>query len=170
MATATLANGGVLMTPRVVAAITNYDGEKVVEFGPVPRRKVFSRSTANTVSALLEDAASERGTARRAMVEGYRVAGKTGTTQKIVNGHYSTREHVGSFTGFFPANNPQVVITVIVDNGRPDTGGLGYGGIVAAPSFRNIAKKMIPHYAITPSPEATGYARNESSNYSSGGN
>ncbi|MDQ8185449.1 penicillin-binding protein 2 [Pelagicoccus sp. SDUM812002] len=170
MATSTLANGGVLMTPRVVAAITNYEGEKVVEFGPVPKRKVFSRSTARTVTTLLEEAASERGTARRAMVEGYRVAGKTGTTQKIVNGRYSTQQHVGSFTGFFPANNPQVVITVIVDGGRPSTGGLGYGGIVAAPSFREIAKKLIPHYAISPVPRASGYAHAEGANFSSGGN
>ncbi len=170
MATATLANGGVLMTPRVVAAITNYEGETVVEFGPVPKRKVVSRGTARTVAGLLEEAASERGTARRAMVEGYRVAGKTGTTQKIINGHYSSREHVGSFTGFFPADKPQVVITVIVDGGHPATGGLAYGGVVAAPSFRNIAKKLIPHYAITPSPAASDYARNEADNLSSGGN
>ncbi|MBD5780732.1 penicillin-binding protein 2 [Pelagicoccus sp. NFK12] len=170
MATSTLANGGVLMTPRVVAAITNYEGDTVVEFGPVPKRKVFSRGTARTVAALLEEAASERGTARRAMVEGYRVAGKTGTTQKIIDGRYSSREHVGSFTGFFPANNPQVVITVIVDNGRPATGGLGYGGIVAAPSFREIAKKLIPHYAITPSPKATGYAQHETLNRETGDN
>lgn len=159
MATATLANGGVLMTPRVIDAITNYDGEKVVQFGPLPKRKVFSRDTARTVTQLLEEAASVRGTARRAVVEGYRVAGKTGTTQKIIDGRYSTREHVGSFTGFFPADNPQVVITVIVDNGRPATGGLGYGGVVAAPSFREIAKKLIPHYAITPSPSAEEYAQ-----------
>lgn len=170
MATATLANGGVLMTPRVVAGITNYEGDTVVEFGPVSKRKVFSRGTARTVTTLLEEAASERGTARRAVVEGYRVAGKTGTTQKIVDGRYSTREHVGSFTGFFPANNPQVVITVIVDDGRPATGGLGYGGIVAAPSFREIAKKLIPHYAITPAPAASGYARSGETIYSSGGN
>ncbi len=169
MATATLANGGVLMTPRVVAAITNYEGETVVAFGPVPKRKVVSRDTARTVAGFLEEAASEKGTARRAMVEGYRVAGKTGTTQKIVNGHYSSHEHVGSFTGFFPADKPQVVITVIVDGGHPASGGLAYGGIVAAPSFRNIAKKLIPHYAITPSPAATGYARNEAENLSSGG-
>ena len=161
MATGTLANGGMLMTPRVVSSITNYEGEKVVEFGPLPKRKVFSRDTAQTVTQLLEEAASERGTARRAAVDGYRVAGKTGTTQKIVDGRYSSHEHVGSFTGFFPANNPQVVITVIVDNGRPAEGGLGYGGVVAAPSFRKIAQKLIPYYAIAPSPSTGGYARYE---------
>jgi len=169
MATSTLANGGVLMTPRVVAAITNYEGEKVVEFGPLPKRKVFSRDTAQTVTYLLEEAASVRGTARRAVVEGYRVAGKTGTTQKIIDGRYSNRQHVGSFSGFFPADNPQVVITVIVDNGRPATGGLGYGGVVAAPSFREIAKKLIPHYAISPSPTADGYAHYRTGNLSAGG-
>lgn len=169
MATSTLANGGILMKPRIVAAITNYEGETVVQFGPVPKRKVFSRSTARTVAQLLEEAASERGTARRAVIDGYRVAGKTGTTQKIVDGRYSSREHVGSFTGFFPANNPQVVITVIVDNGRPESGGLAYGGVVAAPSFRNIALKLIPHYAISPAPKATGFAGNESQTIRRGG-
>lgn len=164
MATATLANGGVLMTPKVVAAITNYEGDVIFEFGPVPKRKVMSRGTAQTVTHLLEEAASARGTARRAVVEGYRIAGKTGTTQKIVDGRYSTREHVGSFTGFFPADNPQVVITVIVDGGRPATGGLAYGGVVAAPSFRNIAKKLIPHYAISPSPSASGLAHSDARN------
>lgn len=169
MATATLANGGVLMTPRVVKAITNYEGEVVLEFGPLAKRKVFSLGTARMVSQLLEDAASERGTARRAMIDGYRVAGKTGTTQKIVNGRYSTREHVGSFTGFFPADNPEVVITVIVDSGKPE-GGLAYGGVVAAPSFRNIGLKLIPHYAISRSESASGLAQTQSGNLYSGGN
>ncbi|MDQ8204406.1 penicillin-binding protein 2 [Pelagicoccus sp. SDUM812003] len=162
MATSTLANGGVLMKPRIVSGITNYEGEQIVRFGPVPRRKVISRSTANVVTRLLEDAASDRGTARRAVIEGYRVAGKTGTTQKIVDGRYSSSQHVGSFTGFFPANNPQVVITVIVDGAQNP--GVAYGGVVAAPSFRNVAKKLIPHYAITPSDVAPGFAYSEDSN------
>ncbi|MBC2608203.1 peptidoglycan D,D-transpeptidase FtsI family protein [Pelagicoccus albus] len=174
MATSTLANGGVLMTPRVVAAITNYDGDVVAEFGPLPRRKVFSRDTARTVTQLLEEAASVRGTARKAVVEGYRVAGKTGTTQKIVGGRYSQKEHVGSFTGFFPANNPQVVITVIVDRANVyNSQGYrmtGYGGTVAAPSFSNIAKKLIPHYAISPSTSVDGFANLQSSTLHNGSN
>lgn len=156
MATATLANGGILMKPRIVSKITNYENEDVIEFGPLPRRKVVSRSTANVVSRLLEDAASSKGTARRAFIEGYRVAGKTGTSQKIVDGRYSSSQHIGSFSGFFPADNPQLVITVIVDGARLP--GVAYGGVVAAPSFRNIALKLIPHYAIRPSDEPPGLA------------
>lgn len=169
MATATLANGGILMRPRLVAEITDYDGETVVRFGPVPRRKVFSRSTANTVIHFLEEAASTRGTARRAVIDGYRVAGKTGTSQKIVDGSYSSTQHVGSFTGFFPADNPQVVITVIVDGGRPEQG-LGYGGVVAAPAFRNVGLKLIPHYAISPSEVTPGFAYSGNSNTLQEGN
>ncbi len=156
MATATLANGGILMRPRLVSGISNYDGNEVLRLGPVPKRKVFSRSTASIVTRLLEDAASERGTARRAAIDGYRVAGKTGTTQKIVDGEYSTSRHVGSFTGFFPADKPEVVITVIVDGA--EVPGVAYGGLVAAPSFRNIALELIPHYAIAPAPSGRGLA------------
>lgn len=173
MATATLANGGTLMTPRLVAAITNYDGEIVAEFGYLARRKVFSRETARIVSELLEEAASVRGTARRAAVEGYRVAGKTGTTQKILNGKYSRHEHVGSFTGFFPANDPKVVITVIVDNAIAYNENhervVGYGGLVAAPSFSSIAKKLIPYYAISPTASVSSYAQARIESRSVGG-
>lgn len=148
-ATATIANRGILMKPQIVSRITNIDGSEVVRFGPVPRRRVVSRSTANTVAALLEKTASQGGTALAASIPGFHVAGKTGTTQKIINGRYSRSQHVGSFSGFFPANNPQVVITVIVDGANVP--GLAYGSKVAAPSFKRIALKLIPHYAIVPS-------------------
>lgn len=155
MATATLANGGVLMKPRIVSKIVDFEGEEIVEFGPVPRRKVISRRTANKVASFLEEAASGHGTASLASVPGYSVAGKTGTSQKIVNGRYSNDLHVGSFTGFLPANKPQVVITVVVDGAKVTSGsGVAYGNVVAAPSFREIAKKLIPHYAISPNEES----------------
>ena len=77
------------------------------------------------------------------------VAGKTGTTQKIVDGRYSHSQHVASFSGFFPADKPELVITVIVDHPKFD--GLGYGGSVSGPAFRNIANSCINHLGIRPS-------------------
>lgn len=146
-AMATVANGGVLMRPQVVTKILNDRGETTMEFGPLPKRRVISEETANTVASLLEKTVSD-GTAKSAIVEGYRIAGKTGTSQKILNGHYSTRHHIGSFSGFFPADDPQLVITVIVDDA--DVPGISYGSKVAAPIFKELATSLIPYYAIQP--------------------
>lgn len=155
-AMASVANGGVLMRPLVVSRILDEEGVEVARFGPVSRRRVISRGTATTMAQLLEKAASPGGTARSAAIPGYHVAGKTGTSQKLVNGRYSTTSHVGSFAGFFPADNPQVVITVVIDGAV--LSGVAYGGTVAAPSFKTIAEKLIPHYAISPSPGDTRLA------------
>jgi len=157
-ATATLANGGTLMRPRVVAGIVDDEGGTVAAFGPSPRRRVFSRDTAALVTSLLEKAASAEGTAPLAAIEGFRVAGKTGTTQKIVDGQYSSQHHVGSFTGFFPADDPRIVMTIVVDGARRANGRPAYGSVVAAPSFRRIGLELIPHYAIAPSSGHGGFA------------
>ena len=90
------------------------------------------------------------GTGSSIEIPGYQMAGKTGTAQKLIDGRYSERNHVGSFVGFFPASNPRVVVTVIVDNGRPKDGGPAYGAKVAAPSFKRIAEKLIPYLDIKP--------------------
>ena len=102
------------------------------------------------MAKLLVNAASSDGTGEAAMIPGYEVAGKTGTTEKIINGRYSKSQFVGSFTGFFPARNPQIAITVIVDNGHLPTGGIAYGGKVAAPSFKHIGEQLIPYLGILP--------------------
>jgi cell division protein FtsI (penicillin-binding protein 3) len=83
-------------------------------------------------------------------VDGFDVAGKTGTTQKIINGKYSRSHHVGSFVGFFPAEKPKIVITVVVDEAKMKRGMLGYGGTVAAPAFQNVARKIISYLGIEP--------------------
>ena len=98
------------------------------------------------MSDMLSEVVSDTGTARRAALRGFKVAGKTGTSQKIINGTYSTRDHVASFTGFFPAQRPRLVITVVVDS--PKLKGVGYGGIVAAPSFRNVAEQAANYLGI----------------------
>ena len=109
-------------------------------------RRVISPKIATLMSEMLSEVVSDTGTARRAAIEGFKVAGKTGTSQKIINGAYSTHDHVASFTGFFPAQRPRLVITVVVDS--PKLKGVGYGGIVAAPSFKNIAEQAANYLGI----------------------
>ncbi|MGC6454917.1 MAG: peptidoglycan D,D-transpeptidase FtsI family protein [Coraliomargaritaceae bacterium] len=148
-AMAVVANGGVFMKPQVVKRVFDSRSEEIVYFSPKARRRVLSSETAEEVSKMLVDVVGPEGTARKAHIENFRVAGKTGTTQKIVNGRYSHSQHVASFSGFFPADNPALVITVIVDHPKFD--GLGYGGSVSGPAFRNIANACINHLGIRPS-------------------
>jgi cell division protein FtsI (penicillin-binding protein 3)/stage V sporulation protein D (sporulation-specific penicillin-binding protein) len=145
-----IASGGVLSRPWIIREIRDNLGRVVAPYEPMPRRRVVTRETAATMARLLVDAASAEGTGKAAAIEGYMVAGKTGTTQKIVDGRYSSAHHVGSFVGFFPANRPQVQITVVVNDGRVPTGGPAYGGTVAAPSFKRIGEQLIPYLGIRP--------------------
>lgn len=143
-----IANDGVLMEPMLAKRVFDGFGNDVIRFQPKAKRRVVSTEVANTMASMLADVVGERGTARRASIENYDVAGKTGTTQKIVNGRYSNQHHVASFSGFFPAENPSLVITVVVD--EPRSNGVGYGGSVAAPAFRNIAEACIAYLGIRP--------------------
>jgi cell division protein FtsI (penicillin-binding protein 3)/stage V sporulation protein D (sporulation-specific penicillin-binding protein) len=145
-----VASGGVLFRPWFIREIRDNTGRTVAPYEPMPRRRVISRETAEIMAGLLVDAASAEGTGKAAAIEGYQVAGKTGTTQKLIDGHYSTSHHVGSFVGFFPANHPQVQITVVVNDGHLPTGGPAYGGTVAAPSFKRIGEQLIPYLGIRP--------------------
>jgi len=158
-AMATVANGGLLMRAQIVSRILDTENEEAVTFGPMVRRRVISNSTARTMSELLVKTASPGGTAHAAAIPGYRVAGKTGTAQKIVDGRYSNRQHVGSFSGFFPADDPVVAITVIVDGSITNMPVSGSGA--AVPSFKRIAEKLIPYYAITPRDVNADFALNE---------
>ena len=148
-AMAVVANGGVLMKPQVVKRVFDSTSEEIVHFSPKARRRVLSSDAAGELSEMLVDVVGPEGTARKAHIENFRVAGKTGTTQKIVDGRYSHSQHVASFSGFFPADKPELVITVIVDHPKFD--GLGYGGSVSGPAFRNIANSCINHLGIRPS-------------------
>lgn len=143
-----IANGGVLMQPMLANRVFDASGRDVIRFNPKAKRRVISTEVAHTVAGMLADVVGKEGTARRAAIDNYEVAGKTGTTQKIVNGRYSNQHHVASFSGFFPAGNPSLVITVVVD--EPQSTGVGYGGIVAAPAFRNIAEACIAYLGIRP--------------------
>jgi len=145
-AMSTIANQGIYMQPQLVKRVFDPSGADSINFPPVAVRRVISSKTATVMSDILTDVVSEGGTARRAEIEGYKVAGKTGTTQKLIDGKYSSTHHVASMTGFFPAQRPRVVITVVVDN--PKMKATGYGGVVAAPVFSNIGTQIASYLGI----------------------
>lgn len=132
-------NGGRLYTPHVAKAWINPDtGETVSEIEPQLVRTVISEETSAKVRDALESVVAN-GTGRPAFIDGYRVGGKTGTAQKVINGRYSSTEHIVSFIGFAPADDPQIVVYAAVDNPK----GLQFGGIVAAPIVQNIMEDAL---------------------------
>jgi len=145
-----IASGGELLRPQLIAQVRDASGEVVYSFDRAVRRRVISETTARAMARMLQSVAAPGGTAREAAIPGYEVAGKTGTAQKLVNGRYSNRAHVGSFVGFFPASRPEVVISVIVDNARLPNGRSAYGRIVAAPSFKRIGEQLVQYLDIKP--------------------
>lgn len=145
-----IASGGKLFRPQVIRQVLDAQGEQVYAFRPAERRTVIAPETAQSMARMLQRVVSVDGTARQAAIPGFEIAGKTGTAQKLIDGRYSSRNHVGSFVGFFPASRPRVVITVIVDDGKPPSGGTAYGGIVAVPSFKVIAEQLIQYLDIKP--------------------
>lgn len=148
MAYGAIANGGFLMRPYVVRQVVAPDGEVLVANQPHVVRRVISEKTAQLLTSILKGVVSDGGTAPMASLEGFEVAGKTGTSQKPdpVHGGYSSRKRVASFIGFVPADDPRLVLLVVVD--EPE--GSVYGGIVAAPAFRNIARGALRHQGIVP--------------------
>ncbi|NLA76169.1 MAG: transpeptidase family protein [Deltaproteobacteria bacterium] len=143
-----IANGGRLMKPYVVKAVTDESGEIIKEYQPEFIRRVISQDTAKTASRILEDVATEKGTALDAAIEGYRVAGKTSTAQKVdpETGRYSDRDYVALFAGFVPANRPKLVILSMIDSPR----GVRYGGLVAAPVFRAVGRWALSNLRVQP--------------------
>jgi len=158
-----IANKGVLMEPLLAERVFDFSGNDVVSFSPKAKRRVVSTEVAKTVADMLVDVVGNEGTARKAAIENYAVAGKTGTTQKIIDGKYSRQHHVASFSGFFPADTPALVITVVVDD--PQSKGVGYGGSVAAPAFRNIAEACIAYLGIRPVKPDASFLALEHSRY-----
>ena len=136
---AAAANGGFLMKPYIVAAVHDPDGRTLTEGRAEPIRRVISAETANHLTEAFEGTV-ERGTAKEAMIRGIRIAGKTGTSRKLLNGQYSTSNYTALFVGYFPAENPQIVCLVMMDN--PHARGY-YGGETSAPVFRAIAERII---------------------------
>jgi cell division protein FtsI (penicillin-binding protein 3) len=143
-----IANGGTYMKPYLVSKVVDPDGVVLVENKPTPERRVISEKTARTVISMLEGVVEKEGTAPKARMDEYRVAGKTGTAQKVdpVAKGYSEKR-VASFIGMVPAEDPRAVIAVIVDEPKTDI----YGGLVAAPAFKEIASAAMPYLGAPPS-------------------
>jgi len=147
-----VANGGILMKPQFIHRIFDQRGKTVVSFNPKPIRRVVSSSVTRSVTEMLVSVVSVEGTAKQARIEGFEVAGKTGTTKKLIEGQYSNRHHVASFVGFFPAKDPRIVMTIVVDEPKMKPGLTGYGGTVAAPAFQRVGKKIIAYLGLKPIP------------------
>ena len=155
MATAmcAIANGGKLMTPRIVKSITTADGKTISTLKPIVLRQVISPQTANQIGTALRGVVSDRGTAAAAAVPGFTIAGKTGTAQKVgPHGGYEKGKEVVSFCGYLPADHPEFVGFVVLDDAqtKPEQ---NYGGTVAGPIFAHIAEKAARYLDLEPHEE-----------------
>ncbi len=141
-----LANDGVRVAPHLIREVRDAGGNVVYRAQPEQRR-VISAETAIALRGMLEGVTLS-GTAKKAQLDGYSAAGKTGTAQKIdpKTRSYSATKFVGSFVGFAPVSNPQVVIIVVID----EPGGAYHGGDVAAPVFREVAEQILPALGVEP--------------------
>jgi cell division protein FtsI (penicillin-binding protein 3) len=147
-AMSSIANGGNLPQPYVVEKILDGKGNITKSFSPSSRQRVISPETARIVAKMMEGVVAEDGTAAKAAVDGYKVAGKTGTAQKAdpVTKGYSHDKRTASFVGFVPADNPRMTIVIIVDEPKTSP----YGGIVAAPAFSAIARQALCYLRVAP--------------------
>lgn len=146
MAMCTIANDGVLMKPMLVSRLEDHDGKVVATISPTQVRRVISTQTAKMMVTALKTVVSPDGTGANAALEHYVVAGKTGTAQKVDHGTYSTTKFLSSFIGFFPADNPEICISVVLDEPK----GGHYGGKIAAPVFKQIAEYAANRLNIRP--------------------
>lgn len=145
-AVSSMANGGNLMEPRLVSHVIDSKGNVLDIIEPRIRRKVLSQDTSNTMLSLMESVV-EDGSGGRARVEGYRIGGKTGTAQKIVDGRYAQGKYISSFVGVAPIDDPRLVVLVVVDDASKAS---NYGGVLAAPIAGEIFNMALPYLEISP--------------------
>jgi cell division protein FtsI (penicillin-binding protein 3) len=141
-----IANGGFLVRPSVVDRVISEKGDLARKRDAV-RKRIISDKTAAAVRDAFEGVVS-RGTGKRAALEGYRAAGKTGTAQMIVGGHYSANRYIASFIGFTPLPNPKITVMVRIDEPH----GAIYGGEVSAPTFKKVAQEALLQLRVPPDP------------------
>ena len=156
-----VANGGTLMQPHLVSAITDADGNIIKSFDDNAKRQVVSKSVCDTVTDILADGVKGDGGARNANVLGYRIAAKTGTSEKKDTLNEKTGEYdlrVGSCVGYAPADDPQVSVLIVVDEPNTDGKVSRAGGVVAAPYIANCMAEILPYLGVqknyTPEEEA----------------
>jgi cell division protein FtsI (penicillin-binding protein 3) len=141
-----IANDGVIMRPYVVKEVVAADGTVLVRREPQALGRCIRSDTAAVMRGILARVTEEGGTGTKAAVEGFRVAGKTGTAQKPVRGHYSETDYMASFVGFLPAEDPELGLIVVVDEPQP----LHTGGMVSAPVFGEVAEQAVRYLGILP--------------------
>jgi len=151
LAMSAVANGGKLMSPMLVNRLQDQNGSTFTQYHPQVVRQVVGESAAKQLVKALKQVATRDGTAVKAALEHYTVAGKTGTAQKVVGGVYAAGKYTTSFVGFFPADDPEVCIAVVLD--EPKNG--HYGGQIAAPVFRAIGEEIAGYLKIRPDREET---------------
>lgn len=133
-----IVNGGILYEPQILLREVSRDGKTVEVISPRQVRRVISESTSLRMRKILVGVV-ENGTGKNAMINEISIGGKTGTSQKLVNGSYSRSDYNSSFIGFFPADNPRIICLILLNS--PKVG--RYGGLAAAPVFKNVAQKII---------------------------
>ncbi|MFP4225753.1 MAG: peptidoglycan D,D-transpeptidase FtsI family protein [Desulfobacterales bacterium] len=149
-----IANQGVVMKPRIVKAISDENGKIIETHGPETRVRAISARTAKMLKNIMFSVTSEEGTGSRAVPAGYTVCGKTGTAQKInARGTYEDCEYNGVFVGFSPKDAPKLAAVVMIDEPQKHH----YGGVVAAPAFRQIMLESFNYMDIAPRPERKNY-------------
>jgi cell division protein FtsI (penicillin-binding protein 3) len=140
-----VANGGKLVKPMIVSSISDVTGKTVEQFAPVTRRQVVPAATAHLVTDMLTGVTTSGGTGEAAALDGYLVAGKTGTAQKAdPRGGYAEGAWTATFVGFAPAQRPKLVVSVVIDEPVVEH----YGGLVAGPVFKRIASQALRHMGV----------------------
>src|ERR1041385_350030 len=153
-AMATIANDGNLVMPRMVKSVTTADGKSIRSLSPVVLRQVVASETAKEISDALRGVVSDAGTAAAAAVPGFTIAGKTGTAQKVdPRGGYEEGKYVVSFAGYLPADHPEFVGLVVLDDAHTSKPELNYGGVVAGPIFSRVAEKAARYLDLEPHEE-----------------
>ncbi|HLR21032.1 MAG TPA: stage V sporulation protein D [Tissierellaceae bacterium] len=145
-AVSAISNGGNLMEPRIVKELIDDDGEVIKEFPTKARRQVLSKETSDTMLSMMETVVSD-GSGGNAIIPGYRVGGKTGTAEKIIDGKYAKGKYIASFVAVAPIDDPQLVALVIVDDPKAES---YYGGSVSAPIAKDILEDIFNYLEIPP--------------------
>jgi cell division protein FtsI (penicillin-binding protein 3) len=143
-AVSAVANGGNLMEPRIIRAVVR-DGVRT-QIAPKITRRAIEAGTAAELTGIMEAVVTD-GTAKAARLDGYTVAGKTGTAEKLIDGHYSNTEHNASFVGFVPSRAPRLTVVVLLDTPRAHG---NTGGVTSAPLFKKIADAALRHLGVPP--------------------
>lgn len=165
MAMSAIANKGVLMRPQLIDHLEDSDGKVLAKYSPQVARRVVSEKTASQMVEALKAVVSTNGTGTKAQLDYYTVAGKTGTAQKAVNGKYVAHKFFASFIGFFPADNPELCISVVFD--EPNWRKGYYGSATGVPVFKRIAERAANYLAIpaeiipNPAMAATNYSTDD---------